>query len=264
MADWRDLAREAGRLLARARHAIALTGAGVSTASGIPDFRGPKGLWRRVDPRKFEITYFLEHPLEVWRLYRERFKALSRVGPNPSHYALAKLEREGVIRAVITQNIDGLHQRAGSRRVIELHGNFSKAVCLSCGRLYPIEEAFRMLEEGRVPRCPYCGGLLKPNVVMFGEPLPVDALSEAFQLAERSDVVLVAGTSLWVSPANQIPVVAKARGARIIIVNLGEVALPGIADIMIEAPTEEALPLICEEAMRELGRSAEGCRGPGK
>ena len=261
MEDWRRLARRAAELLAGARHAIALTGAGVSTASGIPDFRGPRGLWRRVPSYKFSIDYFLQSPGEVWRLYYERFRGLQQVEPNPSHYALARLEEEGVLRAVITQNIDGLHQRAGSRRVIELHGTMKHAVCLQCGRTYPIGEALRQVEQGGLPRCKYCGGLLKPAVVMFGEPLPGGALSEAFMLAERSDVVLVAGSSLYVSPANQIPVVAKARGAKIIIVNLGEVFLD-VGDINIQAPTEKALPLICEETMSILGKPLEGCRGP--
>lgn len=261
MEEWREQADRAAEILARSRHAIALTGAGVSTASGIPDFRGPSGLWRKIPSYKFSIDYFLQHPDEVWRLYYERFKYLSRAKPNPAHYALAKLEREGVLKAIVTQNIDGLHQKAGSKRVIELHGNIRTAVCLQCGRVYPMEEALRMVERGEVPRCKYCGGLLKPNVVLFGEPLPASALMEAFHLAERSDAVLVAGTSLYVAPANQVPVIAKARGAKIVIVNMGEVYLK-VGDIYVEAPVEEALPYICERVMEILGRPSEGCRGP--
>ncbi|MCE4625331.1 MAG: NAD-dependent protein deacylase [Desulfurococcales archaeon] len=259
---WEDLIRPAAELLAKSRHAIALTGAGVSTASGIPDFRGPQGLWRKIPSYKFSIDYFLENPGEVWELYLQRFRAIGALKPNPSHYALAKLESESVLKAIITQNIDGLHQKAGSRNVIELHGTFKKAVCLQCGRTYPIEYALRQVEEGRLPRCEYCGGLLKPAVVMFGEPLPAVALTRAFFHAERSDVVLVAGSSLYVSPANQIPVIAKARGAKVIIVNLGEVYLD-VADIKIEAPTEKALPRLCEETLRLLGKEGEGCWGPG-
>jgi NAD-dependent deacetylase len=259
--DWRDLIEDAAKLLSQARHAIALTGAGVSTASGIPDFRGPKGLWKQIPSYKFSIDYFLQEPMEVWQLYYQRFKMLAEIKPNPSHYALAKLEKEGVLKAIITQNIDRLHQRAGSRKVIELHGNFTEAVCLSCGRKYPIDYALKEVEQGRLPRCKYCGGILKPNVVMFGEPLPASAINEAFMLAERSDVVLVAGSSLYVTPANQIPVVAKARGAKVIVVNLGEVYL-NVADIHIEAPTEEALPLLCVETLKRLGREPKGCKSP--
>ncbi len=256
-------ARRVAELLANARHAIALTGAGVSTASGIPDFRGKDGLWRKIPSWKFTIDYFLENPMEVWKLYHMRFAALRNVKPNPSHYALAALERAGVLKAIITQNIDGLHQAAGSKRVIELHGNIRHAVCLQCGRLYPIEEALAMVEKGELPRCRVCGGLLKPNVVLFGEPLPREALETAILLAERSDLVLVAGSSLYVTPANQIPVIAKARGATVVAVNVGEIYLRDVIDILVEAPTEVALPLICEETLRLKGLDASGCRGPG-
>jgi len=239
-----DLLWAAARRLASARHAIALTGAGVSTASGIPDFRGRDGLWRKIPSWKFTIDYFLEHPLEVWELYAARYKALKGAEPNPAHYALARLESLGVLKAIITQNIDGLHWKAGSRNVIELHGNIREAVCLSCGAVVPIEEALAMVEKGETPRCRRCGGLLKPNVILFGEPLPADAVQKAFMLAERSDVILVAGSSLYVSPANQIPVVVKARGGTVIAVNMGEIAYRDIIDILIEGRTETVLPEI--------------------
>jgi len=259
--DWRDLVREEAKHLARARHAIAFTGAGISVPSGIPDFRGPQGLWRRVPPSLFEISTFLSSPGETWRVFADLYVQMRGVRPNPAHYALARLEEAGVIRAVVTQNIDRLHQAAGSRRVVELHGSLGEAVCTVCGYRVPLEEAVREALEGRVPACPRCGGVLKPDVVFFGEPLPRRALEEAFRLARESDYVLVAGSSLYVSPANMVPAIAKEHGARVVIVNLGEVAMPWVADTIIEAPVEEALPLLCEETLRILGLPARGCRG---
>ncbi len=258
----KNLVKMAAEILASSRHAIALTGAGISTASGIPDFRGPRGLWRKVPSYKFSIDYFLQHPKEVWQLYYERFKALSHVKPNPGHYAIAALEKAGLLKAVITQNIDGLHQAAGSKNVVELHGTFKRARCLVCGKTYPIEYALEKVKEGELPRCKECGGILKPDVVMFGEPLPAEAISKAIFHAERSDVILVAGSSLYVSPANQIPVIVKSRGGRVIIVNLGEVFIQGIADIMINGRTEEVLPLLCSETLTLLGKDTGGCMGP--
>lgn len=256
------LVGEAARILAGARHAVALTGAGVSTASGIPDFRGPRGLWRRVDPEVFSIDYFLSSPMEAWRVFAGLYRKLGGVKPNPAHYALAALEAAGVLKAVITQNIDGLHQAAGSRRVVEIHGSAVHAVCLECGYRVPLSDAVREAEEGRVPRCPRCGGILKPDVTFFGEPLPEKALMEALSLAWRSDVMLVAGSSLAVSPANQLPQITKMRGGKLIIVNVGETMLDHLADVKIEAPVEEALPAICEETLKLIGENPEGCRGP--
>ncbi len=259
MTDIEDEAREVAKGLVRSTIAVVLTGAGVSTASGIPDFRGPQGLWRRVDPSLFEISYFHRDPLGSWRLFMERFGQLKEVRPNPAHVAIARLEEMGLVKAVITQNIDGLHQAAGSRRVIELHGNASRAVCLECGRKYPIEEAFRAVSEGRLPTCPVCGGLLKPDVVYFGEPLPPDALEEAYRLAEATDLMLVVGSSLAVSPANQLPIVAKQHGARLIIVNMGESMLDELADVKVEAPVERFMPMVCAIAEDMMGQRSP-CR----
>lgn len=256
-----ELIENAARILAGAKHAIALTGAGVSTPSGIPDFRGPKGLWRRVPPELFDISYFMSDPMSTWRVFLELYDSLKSVEPNPAHYSLAWLEKNEVIKAIITQNIDGLHQRAGSRRVVELHGSLEYAVCVECGRRVPLEEAVEMARLQRVPRCPYCGGVLKPDVVFFGEPLPERELMEAFQLARRSDAILVAGSSLYVSPANIIPEIVKRKGGRVIIVNLGEIYSPIEPDILIEAPVEDALPRICVRVAERKGFSPEGCSG---
>jgi len=257
--DLRPLAKRVAEELVSSEFAVVLTGAGVSTASGIPDFRGPQGLWRVVDPSLFEITYFYRNPLESWRLFAARFGSLREVKPNPAHLAIARLEQMGLVKAVITQNIDGLHQAAGSRRVIELHGNARYAVCTECGRKYPIEDALKAVSEGRLPTCPVCGGLLKPDVIYFGEPLPPDALQEAFTLAENSDLFMVVGSSLAVSPANQLPVVAKSRRAKLIIVNVGETMLDDIADVKVEAPVERFMPMVCAIAEDMLSSRSE-CR----
>ena len=257
-----DQIREAARLLATASHAIALTGAGISTPSGIPDFRGPKGLWRRIPPRVFSIDYFRENPEESWRVFLELYESMRRVEPNPSHYALAELERHGVIKAIITQNIDSLHQAAGSKNVVELHGSLKYAVCLDCGYKTPLEEAVRTAKQSGVPRCPRCGGVLKPDVVFFGETLPLKAIDEAFRLASVSDLVLVAGSSLAVTPANQIPLIAKQHGAKIIIVNLGETLQDHIADVKIEAPVEKALPQIAEKTISLIRKRGGQARAP--
>ncbi len=252
-----DPIEEAARLLAKAEHAVALTGAGVSTASGIPDFRGPHGLWRRIPPWKFTIDYFYENPLEVWRLYKTLYQTLKHARPNPAHKALATLEKEGIIKTIITQNIDGLHQKAGSKNVIELHGTATRARCTVCGHTIPIEQALASLNH-TPPRCPRCQGLLKPDIVFFGEPLPTQALHKAIQEATRADVMLVAGTSLQVSPANQLPIIAKNRGAKIIIVNLQPTPQDHTADIVIHAPVEQTLPAICRKILERRTNNRSG------
>ncbi len=262
MSGYEAEVREAARILAGARHAVALTGAGVSTPSGIPDFRGPQGLWRRVDPEVFSIDYFLSDPAEPWKVFAQLYDEMSGVKPNPAHYALAALEEAGVLKAVITQNIDGLHRAAGSRRVIEIHGSAVHAVCLDCGHRIPLSDAVEEARKGRIPRCPRCGGLLKPDVTFFGEPLPEKALREALDLAWSSDVMLVAGSSLVVSPANQLPQITKMRGGRLIIVNMGETTLDHIADVKIDAPVEEALPELCAETLKLLSLDASPCKRP--
>ncbi|MFN3804592.1 MAG: NAD-dependent protein deacetylase [Pyrobaculum sp.] len=230
-------------LIARSRCNVALTGAGVSTASGIPDFRGAQGVWRQVDPERFEIEYFYKNPDEVWDLFVRYLLPTFDVKPNPAHYALAELERMGKLCVVITQNVDMLHQAAGSRNVIELHGALREVVCTHCESRYPLREALRRRTVG-APRCPQCGGVLKPDVVFFGEPLPRDALREAFMLAEVSEVFLAIGTSLAVYPANQLPLAAKRRGAKLVIINAEETYYDIYADYILRGRVEEILPAL--------------------
>lgn len=246
-------ARRLARLLAGSRYAVAFTGAGVSTESGIPDFRGPQGLWRRVDPEVFSIEYFMEDPLGVWRLFAELFAGFRGARPNPAHHALARMEELGVVKTVITQNIDGLHQAAGSRRVIELHGSLRWARCTRCGHRVPLEEALREVEEGRLPRCPRCGGVLKPDAVFFGEPLPDDALREAYREAGRADLVLVVGSSLTVYPAALIPEYAARRGARLAIINLEPTSLDSLAVFVSRRRAGEILSAAARELEAMMG-----------
>ncbi len=242
------------RLLVESRYAVVFTGAGVSTESGIPDFRGPQGLWKKIDPDVFSIGYFMSNPEEVWRLFIKLFLEIPRVEPNRAHRAIARLEEIGVVKAVITQNVDGLHQRAGSKNVIELHGDLRYAVCLNCRGKIDLEKVLEEFKQkGGTPRCPQCGGLLKPNVVFFGEPLPFVALERAYEEAGRADVILAVGSSLTVMPAANIPFYAKQNGAKLVIINMEPTALDYIADIVARGRAGDILSSILEEVERMMG-----------
>ncbi len=195
-----------------ANHAIVLTGAGISTESGVPDFRSPGGIWERYDPTMFFIERFLAEPGEVWRCMLDmntsgEFKLWDAL-PNKGHLALAYLEGIGRIKTVITQNIDNLHQKAGSCHVIEFHGNMLQARCMSCSNRYGYQQVMTEFEGHIPPRCP-CGGILKPDAVFFGEAIPQEALQESFTEADDCDLMLVIGTSAQVEPAASLPLIAK-------------------------------------------------------
>ncbi len=245
MAHAQALAR-AARLLRAARHATAFTGAGISVESGIPPFRGPGGLWSRVDPGFIEIDNFLAEPLESWRKIREIFyDFLGAARPNAAHAGLAALEAAGKLKAVITQNIDNLHQEAGSRDVIEFHGNSRWLVCLECQRrVAALPERLRALP----PRCS-CGGLLKPDFIFFGEGIPEKALQRSYQEASQADLFLIVGSSGEVQPACQVPVLARNRGARIIEINLHESNFTPIADVFLKGSATQ----VVSELVKELG-----------
>ena len=207
---------ELAALIKNSRLAIALTGAGISVESGIPSFRGAHGLWTRYDPMEYaHIEAFLTNPAKVWKLLLELEDTIARARPNPAHLALAALEKMGRLQAVITQNVDNLHQEGGSRNVIEFHGNARRFVCLCCKRSFDP----KTLDFSQVPLyCP-CSGLIKPDIVFFGEDIPVTANKAAFELAETCDLMLVIGTSAAVMPANYLPYTAKKHGARIVEIN---------------------------------------------
>lgn len=254
-----DLIKQVAEKLVNSSFAVVLTGAGISTGSGIPDFRGPQGIWKVMDPNLFHISHFYSDPLDTWKIFmNEMYYKIKDSKPNRAHYSLARLEELNVIKAVITQNIDNLHEKAGSKKVIELHGNMRFSVCTQCYRKFNIEEAFNEVKNNRLPTCPYCGGILKPDVVFFGEALPQREIKEAFELASQSDLFLVLGSSLAVSPANQLPIVAKSNGADLIIINMGETELDSYADIRIEGKVEEVFPKICKK-VEELIASISNC-----
>ena len=236
----------AAELLSAAKRGVALTGAGVSAESGIPTFRGEGGLWTQYDPVKVaSIDSFLADPRSYWQVSRERGRVALAARPNAGHVALAELEAAGRIVAVVTQNTDGLHQDSGSKRVIELHGSGRQVECLDCGRIEPRSEVQARLEVEMPPLCPNCGGgLLKPTVVLFGEPLPVGAIQEAFELARSADVMLVVGSSLVVYPAADIPLVALRAGAQMIVVNAEPTPFDGLAEVVIHGRSGEVLPEI--------------------
>ncbi len=209
-------------LVSRAEHCVALTGAGISTLSGIPDFRGPDGLYRRkdIDANKiFDLQYFLQDPSYYYRHAGSFLYNLDEKEPNIIHTTLAKLEEKGILKAVITQNIDMLHQKAGSHTVYELHGSPLRHHCLQCGVVYSYEEIVLSAKKGKTPRCTKCGGIIKPDIVFFGEALPENALNMAEQHARKADLMLVLGSSLTVYPAAAIPEVTVQCGGKVAIIN---------------------------------------------
>ncbi len=251
-----DPIEEAAKILAKSRHAVVFTGAGVSAESGIPTFRGEDGLWRRYDPEEVaSISGFRRNPKAFWEFTKELLVKVE-AEPNPAHYAIAELERLGIVRAVITQNVDMLHQRAGSRRVLELHGSMEKLECLDCGEEHSWDDVLPILKKGGVPRCKACGSYhVKPRVVLFGEPLPRNVLLEAMEESKRCDAFVVVGSSLVVYPAAELPYMAKSSGAKMIIVNTEPTHADSMFDVVIHGRAGEVLPKIVKR-VKEL-RSQE-------
>jgi NAD-dependent deacetylase len=227
---------------------LALTGAGVSAESGIPTFRGEGGLWSRYDPVKVaSIDTFLKDPAAYWKVSKERGPAVLAARPNPGHLALAALEQAGHLVGVVTQNTDGLHQDAGSRRVIELHGSGRVVQCLDCGTREKRADVQARLDVEMPPRCRTCGGVfLKPTVVLFGEAMPIPAVEEAFALARAADVMLVVGSSLVVYPAAHVPLKAVESGAALIVVNAEPTPFDRLATVVIRGRSGEVLPELAE------------------
>jgi NAD-dependent deacetylase len=221
-------------LLRERQPCVVLTGAGISTESGIPDFRSPTGIWAQYDPLEYAtIDAFRRDPVKVWEFYALRLDALATAQPNAGHLALAELEREGRVQAVVTQNIDGLHQRAGSDDVIEVHGSIRTAACLECGADTPLQSA--------PPLCPRCGAIMKPGVVMFGELLPPGTLERAAELARGAGLLLVVGSSLEVYPVAALPEETLSAGGALAIVNRGPTPYDGRADVKVDAGAGETL-----------------------
>ncbi|HEX5982759.1 MAG TPA: NAD-dependent deacylase [Solirubrobacterales bacterium] len=230
-------------LLGRSRRAVALTGAGVSVPSGIPDFRTPEtGLWAKVDPMEVaHISVFEREPERFWSYYRPRFQALGGKEPNRAHEALAELERRGLIEGVITQNIDRLHRAAGSENVIEVHGSIETSSCTACATAFGLEEVDDLFDARGVAICTACGGAVKPDVVLFGELLPEAAIARATELAEAADLIICVGSSLAVHPVAGLPQLTLSGGGRLAIVTKGETPYDGDAELKLEGEVDEEL-----------------------
>jgi len=229
------------------RPCVVLTGAGVSTESGIPDFRSPSGLWAKFDPLEYgSIEAFRADPLKVWSFYKPRVAMLTEAEPNAAHAALAELERLGFVQAVVTQNIDLLHERAGSREVVEVHGSIRSATCPGCGERQPLARVLELLADADAPACPSCGALLKPDVVFFGELLPVEAIDRAMQLARGAGLLLVVGSSLEVYPVAALPEETLAAGGALAIVNRGPTSYDARAALRLDGSAGEVLAAVAE------------------
>jgi NAD-dependent deacetylase len=231
--------------LVRARRpCVVLTGAGISTESGIPDFRSPAGVWARYDPLEYAtIDAFAADPAKVWEFYGKRLTMLDAAEPNDGHRALAELEQRGFVRAIVTQNIDRLHERAGSHDVVEVHGSIRTSSCLACGTVVPFDEVVELLP---LPACPTCGRVLKPDVVLFGELLPEAAMARATTLAAEAGVMLVVGSSLEVYPVAGLPVETLAAGGALAIVNRGSTQFDARAAVVLDASAGETLRALAD------------------
>lgn len=248
--------RQLAKHLHDAQYAVVLTGAGVSTDSGIPDFRSPdSGLWTRVDPEVIaSVEGFRSDPQGFYEFWTWRFNKLKDARPNATHHLLAGLERQGMIQSVITQNIDGLHRDAGSQAVREVHGTYRRGVCVACGHTVPIEAVFEQVEAQGLPYCQRCDGLMKPDVVLFGEMLP-DALLDAEADAERADLMLALGSSLEVHPVAGLVPRAKQGGARVAVVNRDPTPYDDLADSAIHADLDSVVRALADELGVDLSRA---------
>jgi NAD-dependent deacetylase len=236
---------ELAALLRERQPCVVLTGAGVSTESGIPDFRSPDGIWAQYDPMEYAtIDAFHEDPEKVWRFYAPRYSMLASAEPNDAHRSLFELEQRGFVSALITQNIDMLHERAGSLGAVEVHGSIRESHCLRCDLSYTLAEVVALLEASPVPRCPNCNSVLKPGVVMFGELLPQEALDRSFELAREAALLLVVGSALEVQPVAVLPWETRQSGGKVAIVNLGPSAFDDHATLKIDGKAGEVLPAL--------------------
>jgi len=241
------------RLIVESQKVIVFTGAGISTESGIPDFRSPGGIWSKYDPEDFTIQKFLSGRAArktIWKMSLEG-GLLTQAKPNLAHYAIAELYNLGKLDCIITQNIDNLHQKAGvpEDKVFELHGNMGWVVCLSCRRRFPMPEVLQKIREGiEVPDCPDCQGILKPDAVFFGEALPQETLQEAIRRAHNCDLFIVIGSTLVVYPAAYIPTYAREAGATLAIVNLTPTPFDQHAEVVIRGKAGEVMSKVMEKA----------------
>lgn len=247
-------------LIMEAERVVVFTGAGISTESGIPDFRSPGGIWERFDPEDFTYQRLMSSPetrKKWWQIFQER-GLTTDAEPNPAHLALAELDKLGKLDCVITQNIDNLHQKAGvpDDKVFELHGNMSWIVCLSCGRRYPAEQIRAKLNEGEeIPECQSCHGILKPDIVLFGETLPEKVFEEATRRSSHADLFMVIGSTLIVYPAAYMPTYAVDSGAKLVIINLSSTPMDKQASVLIKAKAGETMAKVIKRVKEKIARS---------
>jgi len=240
-----ELIRQAAQIISQSGRIVAFTGAGISVESGIPPFRGPNGLWSKYDPKYLDIGYFHSHPLESWQIIKEIFyDFFGRARPNAAHYVLAEMEKEHLLQTVITQNIDYLHQEAGSKNVYEYHGNSRQLVCTQChGELLASEANLDELP----PLCPQCGGLLKPDFVFFGEAIPQKPLEQSYYEANHADIFIIVGSTGEIMPASLVPAMAKDKGCKIIEVNVEETNYTrSISDVFLQGKATEVFRLLAD------------------
>jgi NAD-dependent deacetylase len=254
-----SLIERAAEMVASASNVVIFTGAGVSTESGIPDFRSPGGIWSQYQPIMFQDFMSSEDMRrESWRRGKETYRVFADAEPNAAHHAIVELERMGKLDCLITQNIDNLHQRAGSSTdmVIELHGTAMFIVCMECSKRWPRAEIQEWLEDGvEIPYCDECGGIMKSATISFGQSMPEKETTEAQHRSRRSDVYIVAGSSLVVYPAADMPMLAKQSGADLIIINLGETPLDDYADVLIRSKAGETMKRLVERVKEKTGSS---------
>ena len=245
-------------LIINTKRLVVFTGAGISTESGLPDFRSPGGIWDRFDPDDFTYEKFISSPqarYKQWQMFKEG-GLITEVKPNPAHYAIAELDRLGKLDCVITQNVDNLHQKAGvpEGKVFELHGNMQWAVCVSCGKRYPMAQLKIRFDAGEeIPDCEVCHGILKPDAVFFGEPLPIAVFEEAAHRSRNCDLFIVIGSTLIIYPAAEMPDYAVKRGAKLVIINLSPTPMDKRATVLIKAKAGETMTSIVELVKAKRG-----------
>jgi NAD-dependent deacetylase len=255
--DLESLAEKVAELIFHAKRVLVFTGAGISTESGIPDFRGKDGIWTKVDPEDFTIQRFLtseDNRRMQWKMLVEG-GLVTNARPNDAHLAIAEMEKMGKLDCIVTQNIDNLHQAAGSTPeiVFELHGNMQYARCLKCNERFPMPEILERLKTEDIPACEKCGGILKPDAVFFGESLPQDVLGEAARRAGQSDLCIVIGSTLVVYPAAYIPIYAIDAGAKLVIINIGGTPMDSRAAVRIEGKAGETMTKVVQHLKRKTG-----------
>jgi NAD-dependent deacetylase len=254
-----DYIEQIADMIIESERVVVFTGAGFSTESGVRDFRGANGMWSQFDPGELNLQNFLrseEIREKYWQVHRMFWEAVKDGRPNKGHYAVTELDKMGKLDCVITQNTDGMHQKAGTpdKKVLELHGTMHWVDCLDCRQRYPRDYAHqKMLDGEKVPRCS-CGGIIKPATVAYGQSLPADVVDEAIERSNACDLFLVAGSSLVVYPAAQMPALAKSNGAKLVIINIGETPHDHLADILIGEKTGETLDKVIARIKEKKGR----------